>query len=316
MAAFVEKGAALAARVAEKTPLAFDKDDKAMMAFVEAASTLRASTHSIAGTTSFEMKEMAGNIVPAISSTNAMAAAFQVQEAIKLVREGRPRVVYCDPAALKHVSSIDAISEGPNPKCQICMNKTQRLTLHLRSLSEARFGWLVEEILRGKLALSQPVVVAGDLYYEGTPEEAELNATTHKQPLDRLGLSFGMTLAVDDFSQKVQVELTLQQLPPKEGQQDEQEDYELEGEQRIKAVAEEAGSAPSQEDSKVSKAFKEEDGVMVLEDSSQEGSAAAASQEKESSKGSEAQLFGKKVGEEGDDGGKDPYDFLPPLKDN
>lgn len=67
---------------------------------------------------------MAGNIVPAISSTNSLAASFQVQEAIKFLKGENPRVVYCDPQAMKHISSIDAIEEGPNPRCAICNNKT------------------------------------------------------------------------------------------------------------------------------------------------------------------------------------------------
>ena len=95
---FVEKGAALLEKItAQNSNISFDKDDKLSMAFVVAASNLRALTHSIPASISFEIKQMAGNIVPAISSTNALAAAFQTQQAMKYLREENPHVVYCDP---------------------------------------------------------------------------------------------------------------------------------------------------------------------------------------------------------------------------
>ena len=118
---------------AKKATINFDKDDKQSMAFVVAATNLRAMTHSIPVGTAFEVKQMAGNIVPAISSTNALAAAFQVQQALKFLRGDSLRVVFCDPEGMKHISSIDAFEEGPNPRCVICNNKTQRLILRVRS---------------------------------------------------------------------------------------------------------------------------------------------------------------------------------------
>lgn len=53
--------------------------------FVSAATNLRAATFSIAMESVFKIKEMAGRIVPAISSSNALAASVQVLEAIKLL---------------------------------------------------------------------------------------------------------------------------------------------------------------------------------------------------------------------------------------
>ena len=52
LSTFVEKGAALLKRA----KLSFDKDDKQSMAFVVAATNLRALTHSIPTSNSFEIK--------------------------------------------------------------------------------------------------------------------------------------------------------------------------------------------------------------------------------------------------------------------
>jgi ubiquitin-like 1-activating enzyme E1 B len=55
------------------------------MEFVVAASNLRAHNFSIGLETAFKIKEMAGRIVPAISSSNALVASLQVHESIKML---------------------------------------------------------------------------------------------------------------------------------------------------------------------------------------------------------------------------------------
>jgi ubiquitin-like 1-activating enzyme E1 B len=56
----------------------FDKDSKLAMRFVTAASNLRAATFSIPPYSLYDAKGIAGNIIPAISSTNAIIAGMQV----------------------------------------------------------------------------------------------------------------------------------------------------------------------------------------------------------------------------------------------
>lgn len=55
------------------------------MDFVSAATNIRAHNFQIQTETLFKIKEMAGKIVPAISSSNALVAALQVTEAVKLL---------------------------------------------------------------------------------------------------------------------------------------------------------------------------------------------------------------------------------------
>jgi ubiquitin-like 1-activating enzyme E1 B len=52
----------------------FEKDDKDIIGFVAAAANLRAYCFSIELLSQFKLKEIAGNIVPAIVSTNAITA--------------------------------------------------------------------------------------------------------------------------------------------------------------------------------------------------------------------------------------------------
>lgn len=57
---------------------AFDKDDPWAMRFVTAAANLRAAGFGITPQSYHDAKGIAGNIVPAIATTNAMAAGLQV----------------------------------------------------------------------------------------------------------------------------------------------------------------------------------------------------------------------------------------------
>jgi ubiquitin-like 1-activating enzyme E1 B len=57
---------------------AFDKDDKCAMRFVAAAANLRGSVFKIESLTFHDVKGVAGNIVPAIATTNAIVAGQQV----------------------------------------------------------------------------------------------------------------------------------------------------------------------------------------------------------------------------------------------
>jgi len=62
--------------------LTFDKDDQLAMDFVAAASNLRMYAYGIKMISEFEIMGIAGNIVHAIATTNAIAAGFIVLEAI------------------------------------------------------------------------------------------------------------------------------------------------------------------------------------------------------------------------------------------
>lgn len=63
--------------------VAFEKDDELCIKFITAASNLRSFIFSIDRLNEFQTKEIAGNIIPAICSTNAIVAAIEVSETLK-----------------------------------------------------------------------------------------------------------------------------------------------------------------------------------------------------------------------------------------
>ena len=67
--------------------LVFDKDDQLAVEFVTAAANIRAHSFGIPLHSLFEAKGVAGNIVHAVATTNAIIAGLIVIEAIKVLRD-------------------------------------------------------------------------------------------------------------------------------------------------------------------------------------------------------------------------------------
>ena len=65
--------------------LEFDKDDEVALNFVTATANLRAQIYKIDQKSRFVVKQMAGNIIPAIATTNAIVAGMIVILATKIV---------------------------------------------------------------------------------------------------------------------------------------------------------------------------------------------------------------------------------------
>ena len=74
----------------------FDKDDLDCLNFVTAASNLRAHIYHIPLLSRFTAKAEAGNIIPAIATTNAVIAGLIVLEAFKMLgkRESECQNIY------------------------------------------------------------------------------------------------------------------------------------------------------------------------------------------------------------------------------
>ena len=160
---FTSSLAALAARASTSPdPLSFDKDDDDALDFVTASSNLRAHVYSIEQKTRFETKEMAGNIIPAIASTNAIIAGMLVIQALHVLR-GRLQDARCvmtsGGGALKSVR----LSE-PNPNCGVCRDLYVPLKL---DPAKVTLGEVIERVVRAEegLGLSDETEIAT---YEGT----------------------------------------------------------------------------------------------------------------------------------------------------
>ena len=79
--------------------LSWDKDDDDAMDFVLCASNLRSNAFGIEMQHSFRCKQMAGNIIPAIATTNAIISGYMVFEAFKVLDQR-----YSDECCLSYFS--------------------------------------------------------------------------------------------------------------------------------------------------------------------------------------------------------------------
>lgn len=71
---------------AAEPTIAFDKDDEDTLDFVVSSANIRSSVFGIDRKSRFETKQMAGNIIPAIATTNAIVAGVCILQAYKVLR--------------------------------------------------------------------------------------------------------------------------------------------------------------------------------------------------------------------------------------
>lgn len=213
-------------RSAEIGSLVFDKDDCDALAFVVAASNLRSAAFGVDLQSPFAVKGIAGNIVHAIATTNAMVAGLAVLEAIKVVvaeGDGEAKVAKglatfvrsmpsgADPvkgaAPRRRFILLPEELKKPNPACYVCSKGTLSLSVDLETMT---LGAVVSDVIRGRLSLSEPniSVEAGSLHNilfesgEGLEEdEVEDYEKNLRRTLAELGFVDGCTLSVEDQTQ-------------------------------------------------------------------------------------------------------------------
>ncbi|OQS06684.1 ubiquitin-activating enzyme (E1) [Thraustotheca clavata] len=202
--------------------LEFDKDDSHAMTFVAAAANLRAHVFQIPMESLFACKGIAGNIIPAIATTNAIVAGLQVLEAFKIIRlqlEAKGSIAtdckytYCNrswdgrgvvlnPVALSH----------PNPKCFVCSRQMLDLALDIKTTT---LHQVVEHVLKKRMGMNAPTVSIGSntIYEEGEDAEESLVVNLPKllHELPGGGLHHDTVLTVEDFSQDFNCSLCVKQ---------------------------------------------------------------------------------------------------------
>lgn len=110
--------------LANKEFLVWDKDYKPAMDFVTACANVRAHIFSIVKKSRFDIKSIAGNIIPAIATTNAMVAGLVVLHAFKILAEDyeKCQTIYVRQKSLasKTLLMAETTIEKANPKCYVC----------------------------------------------------------------------------------------------------------------------------------------------------------------------------------------------------
>ncbi|KAL8426298.1 hypothetical protein Efla_001405 [Eimeria flavescens] len=183
----------------------FDKDDELAMDFVAAAASIRMATFHIDPKTRWDLQAIAGAIIPAIASTNAIVAGLQVVEALHLLhslaqknsskrkhsneqqqqhqqpqqREEeeeewvwvKPFVSGKDPENFGRLLLPEPL-ERPRSSCYVCQQLT--ITVKLASLQEWSLFDFCNSILKEGLGCSNPFLDSAHNLLD--PEEMASNA--------------------------------------------------------------------------------------------------------------------------------------------
>ncbi|KAL3780881.1 hypothetical protein ACHAW5_001348 [Stephanodiscus triporus] len=206
----------------------FDKDDDVAMRFVTAASNLRSYVFGIEPIQSmYDAKGMAGNIIPAIATTNAIVAGLQVLQVFHVLRaqldvkknggEGGKlkeccRYIYClrDKTRKGYLLQPTTLPD-PNPECFVCRNAIVSLALNT---NEWTLDMLLKRVVKKELGFAEPTVMIGEdiVYEEGEdidPSEYAANLAKKMVDLPGGGAGHGSVLRIEDFTQDLEVEVSV-----------------------------------------------------------------------------------------------------------
>ncbi|XP_013789792.1 SUMO-activating enzyme subunit 2-like [Limulus polyphemus] len=191
--------------------LVWDKDEEDCINFVTACANIRAFCFGISQKSQFDIKSMAGNIIPAIATTNAVIAGLLVLQAWKILmgHSSDCRTVYLNkqPNPKKKLL-VPCLLDKPNPKCYVCSSKPEvSVQLSCKTLTVKT---LEEQILKEQLHMVAPDVEIDD--GKGTilisSEEGETEENKYKV-LEEFGIKNGSRLKCDDFLQNFEVVLNI-----------------------------------------------------------------------------------------------------------
>uniref|UniRef100_A0A669CTB9 SUMO-activating enzyme subunit 2 n=1 Tax=Oreochromis niloticus TaxID=8128 RepID=A0A669CTB9_ORENI len=187
----------------EGAELVWDKDDPPAMDFVTAAANLRMHIFSMSMKSRFDVKSMAGNIIPAIATTNAVIAGLIVLEGLKILSGELEscRTIFLNKCPnLRKKLLVPCVLDPPSANCYVCASKpevTVKLNVHKTMVLT-----LQDKIVKERFGMVAPDVQIED--GKGTilisSEEGETEANNSKF-LSDFGIRNGSRLQADDFLQ-------------------------------------------------------------------------------------------------------------------
>ncbi|MCJ1269330.1 E1 ubiquitin-activating protein uba2 [Lobaria immixta] len=183
--------------------LSFDKDDEDTLDFVAATANLRSFVFGIETRSKFDIKQIAGNIIPAIATTNAMTAGLCVLQAFKVMRDelAKAKMVFLERSAAR-VINTDTL-KPPNPNCSVCGVMQSRLVV---DPARATLSHLVQDVLKTQLGYGEEFSVNNEV---GILYDPELDDNLPKKISD-LGIKGDSFLTIiDEEEENPRVNLSL-----------------------------------------------------------------------------------------------------------
>ncbi|KAK4494845.1 hypothetical protein PRZ48_014201 [Zasmidium cellare] len=227
---------------AGESAIEFDKDDKDTLDFVAAAANLRSHVFDIPVNSEWEIKQMAGNIIPAIATSNALTASLCVLQAFKIIRSQTPLRKPSVPAAVYNANEANGKAEplggckmvfleskktdrmiasqrlvAPRVDCPVCSPFYAKV--HFKEGSKPTMQQLVD-LLKVRLNYEEFSIAAaeGKLIYDPDLEE-NLPKPLADFGIDGTSIDF-LTIQDDSDEPKVDLVLSVKSKPAAEGDDD------------------------------------------------------------------------------------------------
>uniref|UniRef100_A0A1A9X0H2 SUMO-activating enzyme subunit n=1 Tax=Glossina brevipalpis TaxID=37001 RepID=A0A1A9X0H2_9MUSC len=191
--------------------LVWDKDDQPAMDFVTACANVRAYIFEIARKSRFEVKSMAGNIIPAIATTNAITAGIVVLQTFKVLLNDldKSKSVYMRlrQNSRQQLLVPEKFLSVPNPNCYVCAAEP---AIHLRiDTKRMRIKEFRDEVLKKTLNMINPDVIIdskGVVVISSEEDETECNEEKFMNEMDIVD---GVILKCDDFFQNYELSIII-----------------------------------------------------------------------------------------------------------
>ena len=211
-----DKAEALKSNLSTPT-ISFDKDDPDTLDFVASAANIRSHIFGIEAKSKFDVKQMAGNIIPAIATTNAMIAGLCVIQALKVLKGdfGKMKMVFLNKANMRS-GDVDK----PNPDCAVCGVAMTRVKI---DSEQATLRNLVEDILKGQLGYNTDEITV--MNEQGIVYDPDMEDNLDKKLVEDLGISDAKFVTVKDDEEvdgqdprlDLQIAIEVDETPDKDG---------------------------------------------------------------------------------------------------
>lgn len=207
----------LAERLGKENTIEFDKDDEDTLDFVVAASNLRSFIFHIDTKSKFDVKQIAGNIIPAIATTNAIISGFSAMESLKYFKTysgefdqqkgfENSSAVFVSIKPNKYITAASLIE--PKPKCPSCKLTAKAMACIPSDMLETMKLEDFIESIKQTYGYEEVSLIAGEsrLIYDFDFDD------NVDRILPQLGIKYGDTILVqDEDGEKRNVELYIRQ---------------------------------------------------------------------------------------------------------
>ncbi|XP_073021827.1 SUMO-activating enzyme subunit 2 [Primulina eburnea] len=194
----------------------FDKDDQLAVEFVTAAANIRASSFGIQLHSLFEAKGIAGNIVHAVATTNAIIAGLIVIEAVKVLQNDAKsyRMTYCLEHSSRKMLLMPVEPFEPNKSCYVCSKTPLTLVVNTH---RSKLRDIVDKIVKAKLGMNLPLIMHGSLLlYEVGEDLEEDEVANYAANLEKVlaklpsPVTSGTMLTVEDLQQELKCSINVE----------------------------------------------------------------------------------------------------------